>query len=220
MGTEAQAGFEDRRHAGAALGMKLALELPAGNYLVLGLLRGGIPVAFEAAQALGAELGAMAVRKLGVPSNPELAFGAIAQYGKDSHRHANEEIYRRALQYFGKDELDALEHGTRADLHALASEFKDYFPDPAGRTVILCDDGMATGATMKACLQLLESLSPASVILAAPVAAAEVAAELAALADKVIIVLQPQNFGAVGAHYKDFGQVPASQALDLLHSAT
>ena len=171
--------FENRSHAGSALGMKLSTLLPAGEYTVLGLLRGGVPIAHEVAKALGATLGAVAVRKLGVPRNPELAFGAIARYGISSARHINEAIYRRALQYFGKDELESVERGTGADLRALAGTFKDYCPDLAERDLLLCDDGMATGATMKAALDLIQDLDPASITLAVPVASPGTAAELA-----------------------------------------
>lgn len=218
MATGRSTVFENRSHAGAALGMKLSTLLPAGEYTVLGLLRGGVPIAYEVATALGADLGAVAVRKLGVPSNPELAFGAIARYGSSSSRHINEAIYRRALQYFGKDELESLERGTGADLLALADRFKDYCPDLSGRDLLLCDDGMATGATMKAALDLVQELSPASVMLAVPVASPETVAELAPHVDGICELLTPDNFTAVGAFYEDFGQVSQDQVLELLRS--
>lgn len=211
--------FDDRSHAGAALGMKLATTLPAGEYTVLGLLRGGVPIAYEVAQSLGARLGALAVRKLGVPSSPELAFGAIAQYASTSGRYLNPEVHRRALQYFGHDELSSVENGTHADLLALANAFKAYTPDLAGQSVILCDDGMATGATMKATLDLIAKLHPRSVTVASPVIAPESFAELAPLADGLVELLKPRQVGAVGAYYKDFSQVEQDDVLKLLNTS-
>ncbi|MFJ5108263.1 MULTISPECIES: phosphoribosyltransferase [unclassified Glutamicibacter] len=219
MATGRSTVFENRSHAGAALGMKLSTLLPAGEYTVLGLLRGGVPIAHEVARALGATLGAVAVRKLGVPRNPELAFGAIARYGISSARHINEAIYRRALQYFGKDELESVERGTGADLRALAGTFKDYCPDLAGRDLLLCDDGMATGATMKAALDLIQDLDPASITLAVPVASPGTAGELAPRVNGLCQLLTPENFTAVGAFYEDFGQVGQDQVLEMLRSA-
>jgi len=208
--------FDDRSHAGAALGMKLATTLPAGQYTVLGLLRGGVPIAYEVAHALGARLGALAVRKLGVPSNPELAFGAIAQYSSTSGRYLNVEVHRRALQYFGPEELASVENGSHADLLALTHAFRAYSPELAGQSVILCDDGIATGATMKASLELVAQLHPRSVIIAAPVIASDTAIELAPLAEGIVELLKPQHFGSVGAHYKDFSQVDQEKVLKLL----
>lgn len=216
MATDQSLKFDDRSHAGAALGMRLALELPAGSYMVLGLLRGGVPIAYEVAKILEARLGALAVRKLGVPSNPELAFGAIAHYGEGNGRYINQEIYRRALRYFGSDELDSLEFGTHSELMLLADTFRAYCPDLTGQTVILCDDGIATGATMKASIELVQGLEPKSIVIAVPVAALESIQELDLLADQVHVVATPQKFGAVGAYYRDFSQVNQARVLQLL----
>ncbi|MGQ3385155.1 phosphoribosyltransferase [Glutamicibacter sp. TV12E] len=216
MVSENSSKFDDRSHAGAALGMKLATTLPAGEYTVLGLLRGGVPIAYEVAQALGARLGVLAVRKLGVPNNPELAFGAIAQYSAISGRYLNAEVHRRALQYFGPEELASVENGTHADLLALAHAFRAYAPDLAGQSVILCDDGIATGATMKASLELVAQLHPQSIIIASPVIAPETLTELAPLADGLVELLKLHRFGAVGAFYKDFSQVDQDNVLKLL----
>lgn len=218
MATGRSTVFDNRSHAGAALGMKLSTLLPAGNYTVLGLLRGGVPIAYEVAKTLGADVGAVAVRKLGVPSKPELAFGAIARYGSSSSRHINEPIYRRALQHFGQDELKSLERGTGADLLALANTFKDYCPELSGRDLLLCDDGIATGATMKAVLDLVRGLEPSSIMLAVPVASLETVAELTPRANGICTLLTPDNFAAVGAFYEDFGQVSQDQVLEMLHS--
>ncbi|MGO1230864.1 phosphoribosyltransferase [Glutamicibacter arilaitensis] len=216
MATDQSLKFDDRSHAGAALGMRLALELPAGSYTVLGLLRGGVPIAYEVAKILKARLGALAVRKLGVPSNPELAFGAIAHYASGNGRYINEEIYRRALRYFGADELDSLEYGTHSELMLLADTFRAYSPGLTGQTVILCDDGIATGATMKASVELVRRLEAKSIVIAIPVAARESVEELESLTEHVYAVWTPENFGAVGAYYRDFTQINQARVLQLL----
>ena len=218
MVSDNSAKFDDRSHAGAALGMKLATTLPAGQYTVLGLLRGGVPIAYEVAQALGGRLGVLAVRKLGVPTNPELAFGAIAQYSTLSGRFLNAEVHHRALQYYGHDELISVENGAHADLLALTHAFKAYTPEIAGQSVILCDDGIATGATMKACLELVDQLKPQSVIVASPVIAAEAFTELAPQVQGLTELLTPRQFSAVGAFYKDFSQIDQDHVLKLLGS--
>lgn len=219
MAHQSNQGYRDRSHAGAALGMALAAELPAGEYTVLGLLRGGVPIAAEVARSLDATLGALAVRKLGVPSNPEIAFGAIASYGASSGRYLNPEIHRRALRYFGESELETLETAATRELMELAGEFKPYAPDLAGQQVVVCDDGIATGSTMLAALDLVWRLKPKLVVVAAPVAPSDLVQNLAYPADQVVIAWRPPDFRAVGAHYQDFTPVQREEALRLLRAA-
>lgn len=219
MAQQSHEGYRDRSHAGAALGMALASELPAGNYTVLGLLRGGVPVASEVARSLGGRLGALAVRKLGVPSNPEIAFGAIASYGMASGRYLDQEIHRRALRYFGESELESVEFRATRELMGLAGEFKPYAPDLAGQQVVVCDDGIATGSTMLAALDLVWRLKPKLVVVAAPVAPSDLVQNLAYPADQVVIAWQPPDFRAVGAHYQDFAPMQREEALRLLRAA-
>lgn len=219
MAHQSHQGYRDRSHAGAALGMALAAEMPAGEYTVLGLLRGGVPIAAEVARSLDATLGALAVRKLGVPSNPEIAFGAIASYGASSGRYLNPEIHRRALRYFGESELETLETAATRELMSLAEQFKPFAPPLQGRHVILCDDGIATGATMMAALDLVWRLKPGMVVVAAPVAPSELVQNLAYPADRVVIDMVPGDFRAVGAYYRDFGPVEREEVLRLLRAA-
>ncbi|WPR66028.1 phosphoribosyltransferase family protein [Glutamicibacter protophormiae] len=219
MADQSHQGYRDRSHAGAALGIALASELPAGDYTVLGLLRGGVPIAAEVARSLDATLGALPVRKLGVPSNPEIAFGAIASYGTASGRYLNPEIHRRALRYFGESELETLETAATRELMSLAEQFKPFVPPLQGRHVILCDDGIATGATMMAALDLVWRLKPGMVVVAAPVAPSELVQNLAYPADRVVIAWQPPDFRAVGGCYRNFAPVQLEEVLRLLRAA-
>lgn len=215
----AHQGFSDRTQAGAALGLALATELPAGEYVVLGLLRGGVPIAAEVAHALGAALGALAVRKLGAPSNPELALGALAQYRGEEARVLNPELYRRASRSFGPDSLEDTETAARQKLSALSEKFADYAPELTDRIVVLCDDGLATGATMKAGLALVRKFQPAMLIAAVPVAAPAELDELSRYADRSFALIRPQEFNAVGAYYEDFTQVTEQRVHQLLRTA-
>lgn len=210
--------FENREQAGTSLGLALATRLEAGEYVVLGLLRGGVPIAAEVARALGAELGALAVHKLGVPSNPELAYGAMASYRGFSGRYLNEGIHRRAKEGFGSAQLDRVEAETEQALAELAEVFQEYSPDLAGRIVVICDDGLATGATVKAAVELVQQLEPERIIIAAPVAPPEVLNELSQVADEAVALLKPGGFTAVGAYYEQFQPVERDQVLALLHS--
>lgn len=199
--------YEDRAHAGAVLGMNLALALPAADYIVLGLLRGGVPIAAGVAQSLGSKLGVLAVKKLGVPSNQELAFGAIARYRGELSTYFNPDIHRRSIRYFGADELERVELDTDAKLKELAKVYDVYTADLQGRDVILCDDGIATGTTMFAALELVSKHEPASITVALPVGPANLLPSLKQQCDEVFLLWQPQNFTSVGAHYVHFEQV-------------
>lgn len=207
--------FEDRHDAGRALAAALAGYRDEPGLLVLGLPRGGVPVAWEVARALDAELDVLVVRKLGVPWHPELAMGAIASGGAkvvsdeivDSAGVTEaqlDEVLRRE-----RDELERRERGYRRDRP---------FPEVRGRTVILVDDGIATGATMKAAVQALGQLGAGRVVVAVPVAPARTVDEFRAIADEVVCINAPVHFQAVGAWYLRFGQTPDEEVRRLLQS--
>lgn len=216
MKAEDHTKYAHRTQAGAVLGMNLALSLPAADYTVLGLLRGGVPVAVPVAQSLSAQLGVVAVKKLGVPSNQELAYGAIASYRGEASSYYNQDIQRRARCYFGDDELTSLLLGAAADLAAQANFFSDYSPELAGRNVVVVDDGIATGASMFAALELVRRQQPARVIVALPVGPQRMADQLLAWCEKVVMLRRPQNFNFVGAYYEDFSPVQRAQVVQAL----
>ena len=210
--------FDDREHAGAALGLEMATELPADDYVVIGLLRGGVPVAAEVARSLRGALGAMTVRKLGMPENRELAFGALAFYDGSIARYLNDDLYQRGIRRDGPTRMREIESGTRAELQRLAHKFRKHAPGLADRAVVLCDDGLATGATMKAAVDLTRKLGAKRVLVAVPVAPPEVVRELSLLADQVKSLLEPRDFRAVGVHYRQFASVDENDVLELLRS--
>ncbi|MGY1695830.1 MULTISPECIES: phosphoribosyltransferase [unclassified Geodermatophilus] len=206
--------FTDRRDAGRQLAARLTdpgrdPAVPLGpDALVLGLPRGGVVVAAEVAAGLGAELDVVAVRKLGVPGRPELAMGAVAAVG-DAVQSVGVEAVLARVDVDG----DAAAEVRRAELAELARRREAYRADRpppalAGRTVVLVDDGLATGATMRAALAAVRSAGPAAVVVAVPVGPPALCAELAAGtgADEVVCLVTPQPFGAVGRWYADFGQ--------------
>lgn len=215
--------FRDRRHAGGVLAQSLAgtpdLEAKAaeGNLVVLGLPRGGVPVAYEVAQTLGAPLDVFLVRKLGVPGREELALGAIASGGI---RVLNQTV----IDHLGvtPEQVDDI---ARAEAEVLARQTRAYRegrpPVPIeSATVLLVDDGLATGATMRAALQAVRRQHPAAVIVAVPIASAETCRELRAEADALICPNSPELFFAVGQGYEDFSPVTDDQVRSLLEKAT
>jgi predicted phosphoribosyltransferase len=178
--------------------------------VVLGLPRGGVPVAAAVAAALDAPLDVVLVRKLGVPGQPELALGAVGEGGV---RVLNEDVLRwTGVAAAAVDVITARE---RAVLDARAAGLRSVRPRVPleGRCVVLVDDGIATGATVRAACAVVRAAGAARVVVAAPVAPAEVQADLAAVADEVVVVATPSPFGAVGAHYVDFAQVPDEAVL-------
>jgi len=209
--------FQDRSDAGRQLARQLE-RLRGQALVVLALPRGGVPVAFEIASALRAPLDLLLVRKLGSPANPELAIGAIVD-GAEPQIVRNDDLMRvlgvseAQLQLRAKHELAELERrrtlysSGRAPIAVL------------GKTVIVVDDGIATGATMRAALQGLRRRAPARVVLAVPVASPEAIALLRSEADEVECVWAPLDLGAVGAAYRNFRQVSDDEVVDLLDRA-
>lgn len=209
--------FADRHTAGLALADALT-ELDLVDPVILALPRGGIPVALPVAQALNAPLDLLLVRKLGAPGQPELAVGAVVE-GDPPQTVFNPDI----LTAFGLKPAD-LQPQIEEKLTQIAERRRRYLgsraPVPVtGRTAIVVDDGIATGATVRAALKALHNREPHAVILAVPVAPSEVIASFGDLVDVIVCLSQPQPFFAVGAHYLRFDQVSDDAAVTLLAEA-
>jgi predicted phosphoribosyltransferase len=208
--------FRDRRDAGRVLARKLDTYAGRQDLLVLALPRGGAPVAFEVARALGAPLDVFLVRKLGVPGFEERAFGAIASGGVrvlDSEMMRQARISEAAVVTATHRELDELvrrEELYRSGRGPLAVH---------GRTVVLVDDGLATGASMRAAVQALRMMGPAAIVVAVPVAPAEACQELSYVADDVVCAATPRPFRNVGEWYGDFSQLSDDEVVRLLAEA-
>jgi putative phosphoribosyl transferase len=206
--------FANRAGAGRALAERLVHYAARADVVVLGLPRGGVPVAAEVASALNAPLDVYVVRKLGVPGRPELALGAI---GPGGVRVLNRDVI---VGYaLSAADVDAVVAREAAELERREREYRGADgapPDLAGRTVILVDDGLATGATMRAAALAVRQSEPARVVIAAPVAAASVCADLEQIVDEVVCVQTPWSFIAVGQWYDDFSQTTDEEVRDLL----
>lgn len=208
--------FRDRAEAGWLLAAKLQAYAGRPDVLVLALPRGGVPVAFEVAQALRAPLDVLVVRKLGVPGHEELAMGAIATGGV---RVLNDDMVSELG--IPKWTIDAVAAEEGRELQRRDRLYRDDAPAPqvSGRVVILIDDGLATGSTMRAAVAAVRQLKPARVIVAAPVAAAETCAEFHSIADEVVCAFIPDRFYAVGRWYADFSQTTDEEVRCLLERA-
>jgi putative phosphoribosyl transferase len=208
--------FRDREDAGRALAQLLAPYRDRPDVLVLGLPRGGVPVACQIAAALNAPLDILLVRKLGVPAQPELAMGAIASGGV---RITNEDVVR-ALG-IEPATIDAVADRERLELERRERAYRgDRPPAPIeGQTVIVVDDGLATGSTMRAAIEALRTRYPARIIAAVPVAAPQVRDLIAAQVDEVVCVAAPELLSAVGLWYEDFQPVSDEEVTKLLAAA-
>jgi predicted phosphoribosyltransferase len=208
-----QQPFLDRRDAGRALASRLENYTGRNDLIVLALPRGGVPVAYEVAAALGAPLDVFLVRKLGTPGHRELAMGAIASGGV---RVLNDDVVR----WYGIPDA-AIESVAREEAEELARRERVYrddrpAPDLTGRVVILVDDGLATGSTMRAAAQAVRAHQPSRVVIAVPVGARETCSELATIADEVICARTPVPFSAVGQWYLNFDQTADEEVRELL----
>jgi putative phosphoribosyl transferase len=204
--------FEDRTQAGRRLARRLA-HLAGAEVVVLGLPRGGVPVAREVAKALGAPLDVIVVRKLGVPSQPELAMGAIGEGGV---RLVDEGTMR--LAGVSRQALAAVEERERAELERRARLFRGERPPLSleGKIAVIVDDGIATGSTAKAAARVARALGASRVVVATPVAPREVMHRLAGDADEVVVVETPEPFYAIGQFYRDFTQTSDREVTELL----
>lgn len=204
--------FPDRTTAGARLAAALA-HLRSDRPLVLGLPRGGIPVAVEVARALDADLDVLVVRKLGAPGQPEYAIGAVGEHGIVV-------LDRQAARASGADDawLTRTIERLSAEVDERVRRFRgDHrLPDVRRRTVVVVDDGLATGSTAKAAIEVLRSMAAGRIVLAVPVGARDTVERLRTLADEVVCLEQPEWFGAVGAHYEDFEQVTDEHVLAII----
>ena len=208
--------FDDRFDAGTTLATELSDYAGRGDVVVLALPRGGVPVGFQVARALGAPLDVFLVRKLGVPGHEELAMGAIASGG---------------VQVLNEDVVDALDVPAQrisavaaAEEQELERRLRAYRsgrppPDVKGKVVILVDDGLATGSSMRAAVTAVRQQGPERIVVAVPTAAAETCERLAAEADEVVCASTPRPFHAVGLSYRDFSQTSDEEVSDLLHRA-
>ncbi len=208
--------FSDRRAAGRLLARHLASFARRNDVVVLGLPRGGVPVAYEVATALQAPLDVFLVRKLGVPGHEELAMGAVASGGVSI---LNDDVVRRLG--ISAAEIDAV---AARELMELARRDRLYrgarpLPELRGHTVIVVDDGLATGASMKAAVAALRQLAPARIVVAVPIAAPEIRDELRNQADEIVCHMTPEPFYAVGQWYEDFGQTSDAEVCALLDAA-
>ena len=208
--------FRDRSEAGRVLAQQLTEYAGRDDVIVLALPRGGIPVGYEVAKALGAPLEVFVARKLGVPGHQELAMGAIASGGSAVLDHGL--VRRLGVTQAQLDravadetrELERREQAYRGDREA---------PDLRGKTVILVDDGLATGATMRAAALAVRDQQPARIVVAVPVAAEETCDQFRDVVDDVICAVTPKPFYAVGMWYEDFDQTTDDEVRELLERA-
>lgn len=209
--------YADRHEAGRALGRELQRKLKSRkDVIVLALPRGGVPVGFHVAEALGAPLDVFVVRKLGVPGHEELAMGAIASGGV---RVLNQDVLRHVPVPAAKiDEVVARE---QLELERREAAYRGTRPplNVKGRTVVIVDDGLATGSTMRAAVRALEAMEPAAVIVAVPVAARQTCIEFKADLDDIVCLRTPEPFDAVGLWYRDFSQTEDQEVHELLDRA-
>ena len=207
--------FDDRVDAGRQLAKRLE-PFRGQEIVVLGLPRGGVPVAYEVAKALEAPLDVLVVRKLGVPFQPELAFGAI---GEDGVRVLNNDVVYGA--HLDGDDMDAVEHKQRIELRRRAERFRrgrDRI-SLTGRVAVVVDDGIATGATARAACQVARAQGASSVVLAVPIGPDDVVERFAEYADKVICLRKPAWFFAVGQGYRHFTQTSDDEVIAILDRA-
>lgn len=209
--------FEDRRDAGRRLAALLADRKVGANPVVLGLPRGGVPVAAEVAAALGGTLDVLVVRKLGTPGQEELAMGAVASGGSMVR---NDDVIRVAR--VDEQELERIAERERREVAERDERYRRGRPpvEVAGRDVILVDDGLATGATMRVAVRAVAQRGPARVVVAVPVGAPQVCDALGDDADEVVCLHQPAELRGVGAWYRDFTPTSDEEVRTLLDRAS
>jgi putative phosphoribosyl transferase len=208
--------FRDRRHAGQLLAGALREFEKQPDLVVLGLPRGGVPVAAEVARRLEVPLDVMVVRKLGLPGWEELAMGAIAS---GDVRVLNEKVIEGSG--VSSETIDRAAEAELEELHRreLAYRGRAGAPDVHGKTVILVDDGIATGSNIRAAVIALRQQKPAAIIVAVPVAAADTCKNLEPLVDQLVVLMQPVHFRAVGQWYENFGQTTDAEVRQSLEQS-
>ncbi|MDQ2824107.1 MAG: phosphoribosyltransferase [Verrucomicrobiota bacterium] len=208
--------FSNRTEAGRLLAEKLEKYAGRNDVIVLGLPRGGVPVAYEVAQRLGAPLDVFIVRKLGVPGFEELAVGAIASGGV---RVLNEDVVRALPN--AEQLIESVTAKETAELERREHSYRDGRPAPDlhDRVVILVDDGLATGATMRAAVAALQQRSVARIVVGVPVGAPETCREFENEVDETVCAIAPKWFQAVGQYYEDFSQITDEEVRELLGRA-
>jgi putative phosphoribosyl transferase len=208
--------FPNRAEAGRQLAEKLEKYAGRNDVIVLGLPRGGVPVAYEVARRLGAPLDVFIVRKLGVPGFEELAAGAIASGGV---RVLNEDVVRALAN--AQETIEAITARETAELERREHEYRDGRPAPdlRDRVVILIDDGLATGATMRAAIKALRQRGAAKIVVAVPVGPPDTCREIEHEADETVCLSTPLFFQAVGQYYEDFSQISDEEVRELLAAA-
>ncbi len=209
--------FKDRTAAGQLLAGQLSCYADCSDVLVLALPRGGVPVAFEVAKELDTALDVFLVRKLGVPEQPELAMGAIASGGV---RVLNDDVVQSL--HLSNTIIEKVAAKEQQELERRERLYRDDYPAPEirDRIVILIDDGLATGATMRAAVRALRQQDPAQLIVAVPIAAPGTCREFESEADRVVCAETPHHFFSVGLWYEDFSQTTDEQVCNLLKQAT
>jgi putative phosphoribosyl transferase len=208
--------YLNRTDAGQKLIPYLAAYKNQANTCVMGLPRGGVVLAYEVACALALPLDLIIVRKVGAPNNPELAIGAVTETGQG---YRNEEII--ALLQVSEAYITKASHEEQQLAAARREAYRKYCPniDPKGQTIILVDDGLATGATMKAAIASIKAAGAARIVMAVPVASADTLNEIKDTVDEAIAIETPVAFCAVGQVYRDFGQTSDAEVIDLLQKA-
>jgi len=209
--------FEDRTEAGERLAAVLAQFRGRPGTVVLGLARGGIPVAASAAKALYLPLGTVLVRKLGIPGHQETAYGALAWARGRTVRLLNKPLVDRVLEHGVRQELlDEVEQRERAELMRRVDLYPGTDHDVSGKTVLLVDDGLATGATMRAAIEAVRGGGAKTVVAAAPVGSIEAASSVERVCDAVLCLHLPGKFRAVGSFYRHFEQLTDDDAISFL----
>lgn len=208
--------YTDRQEAGLVLAQALSSYTNQPNTLIFALPRGGVPIAYEIAKALHLPLDVFIARKLGVPGHEELAMGAIAM---DGTTVLNDSIIRELFI-----SSDAIKYVTQVEQQELERRAQSYranqvFPNIQGKTIIVVDDGIATGATMRAVIKALKNYRPAKLIIAIPVAEKSMCEKIATSVDQFICPLRPLYFNAVGSWYTHFDQVSDEEVISLLKKA-